>query len=135
MAGLTDLVAGAVSGIASMVTTFFTRRAEIAAQNHANDLAAAKASGDRRAQLLSQGLTADATWETESIRAAGWGRNFELIVVSIPLVLCFFKAGSDIVSAGFKSLSTTPQWYQWMVMAIYMANYGIRLWRRTQSDT
>lgn len=134
MSAIMDTIGGIVSGVISPVTTFLTRRAELSAQNHANDLAVQKAIGDRQAQLISQGLSADAAWELESIRAAGWGRHFELLVISIPLILCFTPY-STVVQRGFAALRQTPPWFQWLVMLIFCANYGIRIWRRTQSDT
>lgn len=131
---IVDAIGGAVSGIISPITTYFTRRAELSAQSHANDLAIVKATGDRQAALISQGLSADASWELESIRASGWARHFELIVVSVPLTLCFTPY-ANIVKQGFAALSQTPEWFQWMTVTIFLANYGIRMWRRTQSDT
>lgn len=130
-----SMITSAISGIVSPVTTYFTRRAELNEAQHAADLAAVKAQGDRQAQLITQGLSADAAWEMESIRSAGFARHFELIVVSIPLVMCFIPKMQPYVKAGFDALSATPQWFQWLVLTIFCANYGIRLWRRTQSDT
>lgn len=129
-----SMITGAITGIVSPVTTLIQRKAELSEAQHVADLAAVKAQGDRQAQLITQGLSDDAAWEMESIRAAGWARHFELIVVSIPLVLCFTKY-AYIVQQGFDALSKTPQWFQWLVLIIFCANYGIRLWRRTQSDT
>jgi hypothetical protein len=98
-------------------------------------LQAVKATGDRQAALISQGLSADANWELESIKAgAGWTRNFELYVISIPAILCFTH-WSYIVKAGFDALANTPTWFQTTFVTLYLANYGIRLWRRQQSDT
>jgi hypothetical protein len=129
-------ITGAIGGIVSPVATYFTRKAELSEAQHQADLEAVKAQGDRKAALITQGLTADATWEADSLKAgAGWMRNFELYVISIPAILCFFKAGAGIVASGFDALAKTPGWYQTAFLTIYLANYGIRLWRRNQSDT
>lgn len=133
MAGL-DIFSSLITGLVSPIATFFTRKAELSEAQHVADLAMVKATGDRQAALVTQGLSADAAWEIESIRAAGVARHFELIVVSIPMILCFTKF-SYIVKNGFAALSETPQWFQWLILIIFCANYGIRLWRRTQSDT
>lgn len=135
MPGLGDIISGAITGIVSPVTNLIKRKAELNEAQHVADLAAVKATGDRQAQLISQGLAADATWEMESIKAgAGWARNFELYVISIPAIMCFTPY-AYIVKAGFDALSGTPTWFQTAFLTIYLANYGIRLWRRQQSDT
>lgn len=131
-------ILGAITG---PVATYFTRRAELKAQAHANDIALLEAQGSRQAALALQGLTADAAWEQEFARQAGqsWKDEFELIVLSAPLVMCFWNNswidGPKIVKAGFDAISSTPSWFQFLVVSIYLANYGIRYWRKTQSDT
>lgn len=124
-----------VSGLVSPITTAYTRKQELNAAQHAADLAAVSAQGERQADLIKQGKADDAAWEMESLKAgAGFARYFELIVVSIPMVMCFTR-WAHVVRDGFAALSGTPLWYQSMLIMIYGANYGIRMWRRNQSDT
>ena len=130
-----------LAGVPPAVATYFTRKAELKAQAHQNQVELLKAQGERQAQLASQGLTADAAWEQEFARQASssWKDEFELIVISAPLMLCFLQNswidGPKIVKAGFDAISSTPHWFQFLVVSIYLANYGIRYWRKTQSDT
>lgn len=128
-----DKILGAITG---PIATYFTRRAELKAQEAANKLDLLKAQGERQAQLYSQGLTADAAWEQEFARqaATSWKDEFELLVLSIPLIMCF-TPWDYIVKRGFQAISETPGWFQFLVITIYLANYGIRYWRKTQSDT
>lgn len=74
----------------------------------------------------------DHEWEIESIRNSGWKDEWVLILLSIPLILVFFPYpwGAPAVLQGFEVLETTPDWYRWLVMVIYAAIFGIRLWRR-----
>ena len=74
----------------------------------------------------------DADWELESIRNSGWKDEWVLILLSIPLILVFFPYpwGAPAVLEGFAVLETTPDWYRWLVMMIYAAVFGIRVWRR-----
>jgi hypothetical protein len=83
-----------------------------------------------KTQRFSESLTADSVWELESIRNSGWKDEWVLILLSIPLVLVFFPVTQSYVLDGFKVLETTPDWYRWMVMMIFGAIYGIRIWRR-----
>jgi hypothetical protein len=132
---LGSLISGAISGIVSPITTAITRKQELNAAQHAADLEAVKAQGERQVQLITQGLAADANWEMESLKAGkGWMRSYELVVVSIPTVLCFTPY-AYIVRNGFEALQQTPIWFQGLFLMIFGANYGIRTWRRQQSDT
>ena|SRR6185437_15305337 len=127
-------IASLVSGLVSPVVGYFNNKQELAAQKQVNQLNYLKAQGDRQAQLVSQGLAADANWEMESIKAGQQYRGFELYVVSIPLILCFTPY-VYLVKNGFDAISKTPTWFQLLFSAIFMANYGIRIWRRNLSDT
>jgi len=129
-----DIVFGPlVSGISS----YMNKRQEIKAQEHQNDLELLKAQGERQAKLISDGLAADANWEMEFARQANtsWKDEYTLIVVSIPAILAFVPGYDGYVSHGFDALAKTPVWYQIMLVTIFFATYGIRYWRRTQSDT
>jgi hypothetical protein len=89
----------------------------------------------RKIELIKLGLHADATWELEQIRSAGWKDEYVLLVLSIPLVMCFIPGLDTFVHKGFAALDTTPTWYQFLVPMVFAAVFGIRTWRRNQSDT
>ena len=64
--------------------------------------------------------------------AEGWKDEFVLIVVSLPLLVLgysvFFgdadtKAKLDLFFAYFNAL---PQWYQWLLIGIFGAIYGLK---------
>jgi len=116
---------------------FFNKRQEIKAVEHTAKLEILKAEGDRKAQLIRDGLAADMAWETEFAQQAraSWKDEYTLIVVSIPLIMAFIPGLAIYVAAGFVAFANTPMWYQVMVQTIFYATYGIRLWRRQQSDT
>jgi hypothetical protein len=127
-------IAGA---ILKPIGDFFTRRAELRVEQHKADLAVAQATGERQAQLIKDGLAADAAWEMEFARQAGssWKDEYELLLLSVPLIMCFVPGWDHYVELGFAALSKTPLWYQGVLVTIFLANYGIRNWRRTISDT
>jgi len=72
----------------------------------------------------------DHEWELESIRNSGWKDELVIIVLSIPLVAVFIPFLTPYVLEGFRVLETTPDWYRWMIVMIYAATFGIRVWRR-----
>jgi len=72
----------------------------------------------------------DHDWEMASIKNSGWKDEFVLIVLSIPMILVFIPYVQPFIAVGFTNLESTPDWYRWLVMMIYAATFGIRVWRR-----
>ena len=72
----------------------------------------------------------DHEWELASIANSGWKDEWVLIVLSIPMILVFIPWTQPFIASGFAALDTTPLWYRTTVMTIYLATFGIRLWRR-----
>jgi hypothetical protein len=126
-------------GIVQPVADYWMRRQELKAAAHQARLEFEKAKGERQADLIRQGLAADATWEVEQIRNSGWKDEYVLIILSIPSILSFIKVGdfdgAAIVASGFSALEGTPEWYRWLILLVFTAIYGIRIWRRQQYDT
>ena len=77
----------------------------------------------------------DAAWESQSIANSGWKDEWVLIVLSIPMILVFVPWTQPTIIAGFAALDTTPLWYRVLVATIYLATFGIRMWRRDMNKT
>jgi len=134
-------IAGAVQGVVGGIASYFTKRAEIKLAEHQARLAVVVAQGERQAQLALAGLEADRQWEASMSEqaATGYKDEYTLLLVSVPLVMCFVRTanfdGPKIVADGFTALGMTPMWYQGIVVAVLLATFGIRAWRRSQYDT
>jgi len=72
----------------------------------------------------------DHEWELARIKDSGWKDEWVLALLSVPLMLVFIPTTAPYVLEGFSVLEKTPDWYQWLVMLIFTAIYGIRIWRR-----
>lgn len=122
---------------AAPVADYLKRRQEFKHEERQQERTIRAAAVERQVELIKAGLHADATWELESLKAhsAGWKDEAVLILLSIPLVLVFVPATAAAVLRGFEILAQTPQWYRWLILLIFTAIYGIRIWRRQQSDT
>jgi cation transport ATPase len=83
-----------------------------------------------KTQRASESEGRDHDWEIESIKNSGWKDEWVLILLSIPLVLVFIPYTQEGVLEGFQTLEQTPQWYQWLILVIFTAIYGIRIYRR-----
>lgn len=124
-------------GIVEPVANYYTRKQELRQARFEATLKAEQAAGDRRAQLIREGLAADANWEMEFARqaASSWKDEYTLVVVSIPAIMAFIPGCAQYVKDGFTALSDTPLWYQTALLSMFLATVGIRYWRRSQSDT
>jgi hypothetical protein len=83
-----------------------------------------------KTQRASESEGRDHEWELESIRNSGWKDEWVLIILSIPMVLVFIPFTQAAIMNGFAVLQDTPLWYRTTVMTIYLATFGLRLWRR-----
>lgn len=85
-----------------------------------------KAKSERAAR--SEGYDND--WELAQIRNSGWKDEFTLLILSIPMIGVFVPGLEGYMAAGFENLASTPEWYRWLVIMIFGASWGIRIWRR-----
>lgn len=132
-----SVFASILGTITGPVADYFKRRMEIKAEDRQQDRALKRAQVDRQVELIKEGLHADMSWEMEFAKqaASSWKDEYTLIVVSIPLVMAFVPGLAGYVATGFVAFAATPMWYQIMVQSIFYASWGMRLWRRTQTDT
>lgn len=72
----------------------------------------------------------DHEWELESIRNSGWKDEWVLVVLSIPMIGAFIPGVQPYIVQGFVALESTPLWYRVTVGSIYLATFGLRMWRR-----
>lgn len=85
---------------------------------------------EKQIELIQNGEKLDNAWELEQIKNSGFKDEIVLFLLSIPLVMSFIPEMQPYVVDGFAALSQTPEWYQWLILAVFTAIYGIRIWRR-----
>lgn len=131
--GLVDIIGGVFKPVAD----YFNRKQELTAAEHQAKLQVMAAQAERTADLVKQGQADDAAWEMQSMKlhAEGWKDEFVLAMLAAPFLAGFFKGAHPAIQAGWQALSYAPGWYTFLFPSICGAIYGIRLWRRNQSDT
>ncbi len=91
-------------------------------------LAIKKAKMDGEIHVLKQASQNIADWE--QIHAKGsqtsWKDEFWTIIFAIPLVLGFVGF-EDVTHKGFAALSAMPDWYQYTLVTMVLASFGIRM--------
>lgn len=79
-----------------------------------------------RIEAVKAGDLSAATWENLQVQNSGWKDEWFVVVLSIPLIMCFVPGLEGYVMQGFNVLSGTPEWYQWMVGIAVSASFGYR---------
>ena len=64
---------------------------------------------------------------------ASWKDEFVLGILTIPLVMCFIPDYAPVVQEGFVALSGTPDWFQYLVVAVYCVSAGVPMANKTVS--
>ena len=125
--GILGKIIGAVTGPAA---EYFTKRQELKYELKLKQIEGKIKREEAAANRKVQELESDTAWELKQLEKQGWKDDWVLILISIPLVLVFIPSLAPYIYQGFGILATTPEWYRWLIMLIFTAIYGIRIWRR-----
>ena len=83
---------------------------------------------ESKAKILLSKETSTADWER--IMAQGTQNSlkdeFVIVIVMIPVILCFIPGLEQTVKNGFDRLSELPAWYTNLVLVVCLAAVGIR---------
>lgn len=123
---LTALLSKAIPSAAD----FFLKREELKQQAELKRLEGKVAWQEALTRRASESEGRDHEWEIERIKDSGWKDEWVLALLSIPLVGAFIPKIAPYILEGFNILQQTPDWYRWMVLIIFPAIFGIRVWRR-----
>ena len=108
-----------IQPLASVVTQWFTNRAEVSKAEHERKLAK---------------IANDADWETKAIESSmySWKDEWWTIVLSAPVVALMVGVGMGDaeliakVKEVFAIMSTLPEWYQYLLYIAVLASFGIK---------
>lgn len=125
-----SIVAGLLKTVAPKVADYYITKTQLKNDLEMETLRGKIEYEKAKTQRASESEGRDHEWEIESIRNSGWKDEWVLILLSIPLVLVFIPYTQPFVMDGFTTLDQTPGWYQWLILAVFSAVYGIRIWRR-----
>lgn len=127
---LNKLIGALLGAPAEAVADYFKERQRLKSELKLKKLEGKVKIEQAKAEMEVRKLEADNAWELAQIANSGWKDEWVLILLSIPLVLVFIPELAPYIQQGFDVLATTPEWYRWLIMAIFTAIYGIRVWRR-----
>jgi len=83
---------------------------------------------ETRSKILLSKETSVADWER--IMAQGsqssWKDEWFVIILSLPLILCWIPAAEGWVERGFEQLNKAPDWYFYSLGIAISASFGVR---------
>ena len=124
-------IVGALLGkVAPKVADYYIKKQELKQELELEVLRGKAAYEQAKTKRASESEGRDHEWEIESIRNSGWKDELVLIILSLGMVGVFVPGLAPYVLEGFAVLDQTPEWYRWLIVMIYAATFGIRVWRR-----
>lgn len=123
------VVSDLVKGLTGPVADYLKTRTERKSIERVRKMELDNALHEKKLTAIRESDRETFEWEIKQIENSGWKDEYVLIVLSIPLVGCFIPVINGYILAGFVTLQQTPDWYRWLIMAIFAAIYGIRLWK------
>jgi hypothetical protein len=110
-----------LSSIVSPITGYFTKKTE-----------AKRAIKEKQIERLKSADDAVAEWEMIQAESGkhSWKDEFWTIILSIPLILCFFPSMVPVVESGFEALEGMPEFYQYWLGVAILSSFGVRLAKR-----
>lgn len=119
-----------IKGVTGPVADYFKQRTKLKYDLKLKKIESQIKLEEAKANMQVKHLEADQSWEQQQIANSGWKDEWVLILLSIPLILVFVPYTAPFIYQGFGVLATTPDWYRWLIMLVFTAIYGIRIWRR-----
>jgi hypothetical protein len=113
-----------IGPIANLAGSWLQGKADKNAANAEVKLTEAKA----KAQILMSKETSGADWERIMAEGAksSWKDEWFVIILSIPLVLCWVPGAEGWVDRGFEQLNKAPDWYFYSLGLAISASFGVR---------
>jgi hypothetical protein len=110
--------------VANLAGSYLQGKADKNAADAELKLTEAKA----KAQILLSEKTSVADWERIMAQNSGssWKDEWFVIVLSIPLILCFIPGMEGVVHHGFQQLQQAPDWYFYSLLTAISASFGVR---------
>jgi len=118
------MIQALIGPVANLAGSWLQGKADKNAANAELKLTEAKA----KAQILLSEKTSVADWErimAEGSRSS-WKDEWFVIILSIPLVLCWVPGAEGWVDRGFEQLNKAPDWYFYSLGLAISASFGVR---------
>jgi len=91
------------------------------------ELELAKAVTQAKIEQVRTKQMSDVAWENTALVNAGIKDEIMMFVVLLPMVMCFFPGGDEIVRRGFNAMAESlPDYWEYAFYATISVSYGLR---------
>ena len=114
--------------IASPITGYFKNKQEIKKLDAEADVLIRTKRNAHIQNMDIKEFEADTNWNQLSIKNSSWKDEYWLVMLSIPMVMCFIPAWGLRAAAldGFQALGELPDWYRWAIAIMISSAYGYK---------
>ncbi len=118
------MIQALIGPVANLAGSWLQGKADKNAANAELKLTEAKA----KAAILMSKETSVADWERIMAEGAksSWKDEWFVIILSIPLVLCWVPGAEGWVDRGFEQLNKAPDWYFYSLGLAISASFGVK---------
>jgi len=83
---------------------------------------------EAKSKIMLSEKTSVADWERIMAQNSGssWKDEWFVVILSIPMILCFIPGMEGVVHHGFEQLQAAPDWYMYALLTAISASFGIR---------
>ena len=130
LAGLLSLI----PNLLGMGTDYLEGKRKLKQVQLESELAVTHAVTKANLSMAEAGQAQDISWAQQQTKNSGssWKDEYWTIVLSIPAVMSFVPMMSPYVVQGFEALSTTPDWYQTVLLVAISAAFGVQVWKKVK---
>ena len=121
--------------VASPVVDYVKGRQEIKKQKAESDQKIAQAKTAATVKRIEQGDQAAINMDAITVQDRGMKDELLLIIIIIPLIMCFVPSWVEYAAAGFNALINVPEWYKWLLLGVYIDTFGFRRILRNVLET
>jgi len=125
-----------IPNVLGMVGDYFEGKRKLKRAEVESKLRVHEAVTEGNVKLAVMGKTSEIAWENTMAKASesSWKDEWFTVVLSIPAIMAFVPLMAPYVAEGFAALSTTPDWYQSLLIMAVAASFGIRAWKGLKNN-
>lgn len=115
-----------LQGAVDIGSDFLKRRQERKQKKQDSEDRIQEAKTEATIDRIKSGDVAAMNMDYITVKDRGWKDDYLLLIVTTPMVLSFFPQAVPFITEGFVALNTTPEWYRWLLLGVYIDTFGFR---------
>lgn len=115
--------------IVSPITTIITNYQKKKKAKLDSELRINEAKTNSTVKRLETGQQGDIAWENTALNNTGIKDEVMMVVILLPMVMCFFPGGAELVKTGFLAMKESlPDYWIHAFYALIGVSFGVKKW-------